>query len=170
MSKDEKFPNTDIHDIGYNLKPNRNHEKADFQSATIEDEKFPNIDTLATKHNLEPKRNHEKADFQSAATKTRSSPTSTFSPADTNPNQRGWTRKQMLEPKTRSSPNIGTLATEHKPKKTNKLDHNQYEQAGDQSPGNIQERLVCDDDLVDRSQSRTNVRILGRNERNGVNL
>ena len=76
----------------------------------------------------------------------------------------------MLHLMTRSFPNIGTLATEHKPKKTNELDHNQYEQAGDQSPGNIQERLVCDDELVNRSQSRTNVGIMGRNERNGVNL
>merc|ERR1712243_492265 len=99
-------------------------------------EKLPNTDTLTIRYNLDPKRTHEKADFQHAVTKDE------------------------------KFPNIDTLAIEHKPEKTNELDHNQYEQTGDQSPDNIQERLVHNDELVDRSQSRTNVRILGRNERN----
>ena len=181
-AKDEKFPNINTLGIKYNLEPKRTHEKADSQSATTKDEKFPNIDTLAIKYNSEPKKTDEKTN---AAAKDER-----FLNIDTlaikyNLEPKRIYEKASFQPaaaKDEKFPNIDILAIKHKPKKTNELDRNQYEQTGDQSPGNIQERLVRTDELVDRSQkpgqrenntrpeeeSRTNVRILGRNEREDV--
>ena len=197
-AKDEKFPNTDTLAIRYNLEPKRNHEKADFQSATTKDEKFPNIDTLAIKYNLEPKRTHEKADSQSDTTKDEKFPNVDTLAIKHNSEPRSTYEKtsfQSAATKDEKFPNIDTLAIKNnfEPKKIYGLememkthpDYNkdckeqpkkirdQCEKTDIQSPGNIQERLVRTDELVDRSQksgqrenstrpteeSRTNVRI-----------